>query len=339
MNTKKAFGAGMKVFVSSRSFGAQCERAIEIIKQVADVEKSTFGRPLTEADLLKVLPSYDGIIVGVDEINERVVEACHRLRVVAKHGAGVDNIHLDACTRKGVVVTYVPGANADSVADLTFSLMLALARKLISAHTSTKAGKWESKRFMGIELFGKTLGIIGMGDIGKRVAKRAIGFGMTVLCYTRHPEKHREEAERYNVTFTDLENLLKESDFVSLHCALTPQTNRMIGERELRLMKKSAFLINTSRGPIVQEDAVYQALKEGELAGAGFDVYTQEPPAADNPLFELDNVIVTPHIASYTKDALARVDLIQAKDVVKVLQGKKPEYIANPEVLKKLELK
>lgn len=339
MSKEDASGVRMRVFISSRSFGAQCERAIEIIKQVADVERSTFGRSLTEADLMNVLPSYDGIIVGVDEINERVVEACDRLRVVAKHGAGVDNVDLDACTRKGVVVTYVPGANAESVADFTLCLMLALARKLVSAHASTKAGKWESKRFMGIELCGKTLGIVGIGAVGERVAKRANGFSMKVLCYTRHPEKHSEEAERYNVKFTDLESLLKKSDFVSLHCALTPETKGMIGEKELKLMKKSAFLINTSRGPVVQEEAIHRALKEREIAGAGFDVYTQEPPVADNPLFELNNVIVTPHVASYTKDALVRVDLVQAEDVVKVLQGKKPQYIANPEVLEKLELK
>ncbi len=339
MSRENSSGVGMRVFISSRSFGAQCERAIEIIKQVANVERSTLAGPLTETDLVKILPSYDGIIVGVDEINERVIEACDRLKVVAKHGAGVDNIDLNACTRKGVVVTYIPSANAESVAEFTFCLMLALARKLVSAHASTKAGKWESKNFMGIELYGKTLGIIGMGAVGERVAKRGNGFGMKIICYTRNPEKHSEEAERYAVKFTDLERLLKESDFVSLHCALTPETKGMIGEKELRLMKKNAFLINTSRGPVVQEEAVYQALKDRKIAGAGFDVYTEEPPAAHNPLFELDNVIVTPHIASYTKDALVRVDLIQAKDVVKVLEGKRPDYVANPEVLEKLELK
>jgi len=330
---------GMKVFVSSRSFGAQCEEAIDIIKQVADVERSTFGRPLNEADLVKVLPSYEGIIVGVDEITEKVIGACDRLKVVARHGAGADNIDLDACTRKGVIVTYVPGVNAESVADLTFCLMLALARKLVPAHASTRAGKWESKKFVGTELYKKTLGIIGVGAVGKKVAKRANGFDMKILCYTAHPEKHRKEAEEHNIKFVDLDTLLNESDIVSIHCALTPETEGMIGERELKLMKKSAFLINTSRGPILDEKAVYKALKEEWIAGAGFDVYAQEPPGAENPLLELDNVVVAPHIASYTKESLIRVDLTQARDVVKALKGEKPDLVANPEVLEKLGIK
>lgn len=326
----------MKVFISSRSFGAQCEEAVDIIKQVADVERSTFGRPLNEADLVEVLPHYEGIIIGVDEITEKVVEACDRLRVVAKHGAGVDNIDLDACTKKGVIVTYVPGINADSVADFTFCLMLALARKLISADASARAGKWESKKFMGTELFEKTLGIIGAGAIGQRVARRATGFDMRLLCYTAHPEKHRKEAREYEIKFVDLDTLLKESDFVSIHCALTPETRGLIGERELRMMKNSAFLVNTSRGPVLDEKAVYEALKERWIAGAGFDVYAQEPPGAENPLLQLHNAVVAPHIASYTREALVRVDLTQARDVVKALKGERPDLVANPEVIEKL---
>lgn len=325
----------MKVFVSSRSFGRLCPEAVDIIEKVAEVERSTLGRPLAEADLVEILPSYDGIIVGVDEVTRRAIESSERLRVVAKHGAGVDNIDLEAATENGVVVTYVPGANAESVADFAFCLMLALARKLVEAHVSTKAGRWESKNFMGTEVYGKTLGIVGMGSIGAKVAKRAKGFDMRVLCVTGHPEKHRREAEMYKIEFVDLPTLMKESDIVTIHCALTPETQGMIGQEELALMKKTAMLINTARGPIVDEEALYKALKENRIAGAALDVYSREPPGGDFQLFQLDNVVVAPHIASYTTDAISRVDLIQAEDFVKALRGERPKFVANPQVFKK----
>jgi len=324
-----------RIFISSRSFGMVCEEAVEMLKKVAEVERSTLNRSLTEEELIEILPEYDAIIVGVDPITKKVINSSARLKVVAKHGAGLDNIDLKAATERGVIVTYVPRVNAESVADFTFCLMLALARKLIPAHISTKAGKWESKKFMGTELYKKTLGIIGIGAIGKRVARRAKGFDMRILCVTGHPEKHREEAEKYGIEFVDLETLLKESDIVTIHCALTPETEEMIGERELALMKKTAFLINTARGPIVNEEALYKALKEGWIAGAALDVYTKEPPDSDCPLFELDNVVLTPHIAQYTKEVLFNLDLTQARDIIKALSGEKPEFIANPEVLKR----
>ncbi len=325
----------MKVLVSSRSFGRLCPEAVSLIEQVADVERSSLGRPLAEKDLVEILPSYEGVIVGVDEVTRRAIESSDRLKVVAKHGAGVDNIDLEAATERGVVVTYVPEANAESVADFTFCLMLALARKLVEAHTSAKAGRWESSKFTGTEVYGKTLGIVGMGSIGARVAKRAKGFDMRVLCVTGHPEKHRREAKMYKIEFVNLPTLMKESDIITIHCALTPETEGIIGREELSLMKESALLINTARGPIVDEEALFKALKEKRIAGAALDVYSREPPGADFPLFQLDNVVVAPHIASYTTDAISRVDLIQAEDLVKALRGERPKYVANPQVFKK----
>ncbi|MFX1537874.1 MAG: phosphoglycerate dehydrogenase [Promethearchaeota archaeon] len=325
----------MKIFASSRSFGLHCQEAVEMIKEVAEVERSTFNRALTEAELIKILPAYDGIIVGVDKISKEVVQECNKLKIVAKHGAGVDNIDLNACTKRGVVVTYVPGASAESVADFTFCLILALARKLIDAHISTKSGKWESKKFMGVELYNKSIGIIGMGGIGSRVARRARGFGMRILCFTNNPERHNEEGRKYRIKFVDLPTLLEESDIITIHCALTPATKGLIGSEEFSLMKKSALLVNTARGPIVDENALYKALKEKKIAGAALDVYSEEPPKPSyKKIFELANVIVSPHIASYTIDAIMNVDLIQARDIVRVLRGEKPEFVANPEVLK-----
>jgi len=322
-----------KVLITSRSFGRLSKEPLEIIEQVATVERIT--GPLKENELVKILPSYEGVIVGVDEITRQVIESSKRLKVIAKHGAGLDNIDLKAATENGVIVTYVPRANAESVADFTFCLILASARDLVNAHLSTKSGLWESRKFIGTELCGKILGIIGFGAIGSRVARRAKGFGMKILCYTAHPEKHMEEAKKYDVKFVELDELLKNSDFVTIHCALSPETVGLIGKRELELMKKSAFLINTARGPIVDENALYEVLKEKKIAGAALDVYGKEPPGKDYPLFELDNVIVTPHIASYTREAIINVDMIQARDVVKALCGEAPQFVANPEVLTK----
>lgn len=325
----------MRVFISSRSFGRLSDEPIEIIERVAKVEKSVLEGPLKEDDLVNILPLYDGIIVGTDEVTRKAIESSDRLKVIAKHGAGVDNIDLRAATKMGKVVTYVPAANADSVADFTFCLMLALTRNLVDAYISTKSGKWESKEFVGTEIYGKTLGIIGMGAIGSKVARRARGFDMKMICYTDHPEKHREEAEKYDVTFTDLDTLLRDADIVTIHCKLTQETKGLISESKLALMKKNAFLINTARGPIVDEEAVYKILKEKRIAGAAFDVYSKEPPRADCRLFELRNVIATPHIASYTREAIVNVDLIQARDIVKALSDEKPEFVANPEVFEK----
>jgi len=330
-------GKKMKVFVSSRSFGKLSEEPFKILEQVAEIKKSTFGKPLKEDDLVKILPFYDGIIVGTDEVTRGAIESSDRLKVIAKHGAGVDNIDLQAATEKGVVVTYVPGVNAEAVADFTFCLMLGLARNLIDAHASVKSGKWEGTKFLGTELCKKTLGIIGMGTVGKAVARRATGFNMRILCHTAHPEKHREETKKWDVKYVNLDTLLKESDFVTIHCALTPETEGLINEQRLALMKKTAFLINTARGPLVDEKAVYKALKEKRIAGAGFDVYSKEPPGANCPLFQLDNVAVAPHIASYTREALLNVDLIQVRDIVKALRGEKPEFVANPDVFKSRE--
>ncbi len=329
-------GKRFRVFISSRSFGRLSDEPVKVLEAVAEVERSTYGRALKEGELASILPSYDAVIIGNDEVTRRVIESSTRLKVVAKHGVGLDNIDLEAATERGVIVTYVPGMNAESVAEFTFALILALSRKLIDAHLSTKSGGWESRRFIGTELYGKTIGIIGMGAIGSRVARIAKGFNMRILCYTAHPERHREEAGKYNVEFVDLETLMRKSDVVTIHCRLTPETEGMIGEKELSLMKETALLINTARGPIVDLEAIYKALKEGRIAGAAFDVYHREPPGADYPLFKLNNVIVAPHIASYTREALISIDMVQARDVVKALIGRKPKFVANPEVLRRL---
>ncbi|MCD6484702.1 MAG: phosphoglycerate dehydrogenase [Candidatus Odinarchaeota archaeon] len=326
-----------KVFVLSRSFGKFCEKALKIIEQIAEIERIPREKTIGEEDLLQTIKNADAIIVGTERIGRKIIEHCRRLRMIAKHGVGIDNIDLRAATDRGIVVTYAPHANAEAVADFTFGLIISIARRIPQAHFSTIHGMWEGPKFMGNEVYGKTIGIIGLGEIGYRVAKRAMGFNMNILVYD--PYVSSEKAREISAKVVSLEKLLRESDFVTLHVPLTNETRGMIGKKELNFMKKTAYLINTSRGAIVNEKALYEALKEGKIAGAAIDVYSREPPDSDFPLFELDNVIMTPHIAAYTVEAMNRMDLTIAEDIIRFFKGEKPRYIANPEVIKNKEEK
>ena len=290
------------------------------------------GRPLTEEELKQVIRDVDALIVGIDRITDEVLKHANRLKVIANHGVGFDNIDLEAATKRGIPVVYSPHANADSVADFTLGLIIALLRKIVDAHLATKSGKFRLKKFLGVELCNKVIGIIGFGQIGSRVAQRALSFGMKVITYD--PYVKEEVLAKFNARKVSLEELLRTSDIVTIHVPLTEKTRNLIGEKELKLMKSGAVLINTARGGIVNENALYKALREGWIAGAAIDVYEKEPPSKDNPLFKLDNIIVTPHIAFFTKEAVRRMDMMIAQDIVNVLQGKKPKNIANPEVLK-----
>lgn len=326
-----------KIYVASRSFGQFSYEALRLVKSVAETERNPHNRAMNEEELLKVIKDVDGIIVGADRINREIIEHSRKLKIIVKHGIGIDNIDLKTATDNSIVVTFTPHANADSVADFTIGLILSIARRIPQAHMSTKNGKWEAIKFMGTEVCRKTLGIIGLGEIGYRVAKRAEGFDMNVLAYD--PYVSQERAEEVSAKLVDLETLLKESDFVSLHVALTDETHAMIGEKEFNLMKKTAYLINAARGPVVDEKALHDTLKEEKIAGAAIDVYSKEPPGANFVLFNLDNMIVTPHIAAYTVEAMRRMDTMNAEAIVKFFNGEKPQYIANPEVLKKIELR
>jgi len=244
---------------------------------------------------------------------------------------GLDNVDLDAATRKGVFVTFTP-VLAETCADLTLGLILALARRIVEGDSAVRAGQWEPEKLMGHDVHGATLGIIGLGRIGSVVARRARGFNMKVLYHsrTRKPDLEKELGLKY----VDLDALLKGSDFVSLHVPLNEKTVNMIGERELRLMKKTAYLINISRGPVVDERTLYKALAEGWIAGAGLDVLSMEPPSPENPLLKLRNMVFTPHVGSATVECRRRMSETVVDDVLGVLEGKMPRYLANPEVLK-----
>ncbi len=297
---------------------------VEILRAAADVEVKT---GLSEEELAALIGKYDALVVrSGTRVTARVIEAARRLQVIGRAGVGVDNIDVEAATRRGILVVNAPDGNSIAAAEHTIALMLALARHIPQADASLRARRWERKRFVGTEITGKTLGIIGMGRIGRAVARRARGLDMRVLSYD--PYVSRSHAERLGVELRPLDELLRESDFVTIHVPLTPTTRNLIGERELALLKPSARLINCARGGVVDEKALYQALAEGQLAGAALDVFTTEPPF-DSPLLDLPQVVVTPHLGASTREAQVAVAVDVARQVVDVLAGKPATHPVN----------
>ena len=277
----------------------------------------------------------DGLYTNVtDRIDAALLEAAPRLRVVSQMAVGVDNVDLRACTVRGIPVGRTPGTLHETTADLAFALLLAAARRVAEADRWVRRGHWRiawhPRSFLGQEVHRATLGIVGFGQIGQEVAKRARGFDMTVLYTARN---RRPEAEaRFGARHTDLDTLLREADFVSLHVPLTPETRHLIGERELRLMKPGAVLVNVARGPVVDQRALYRALKEGWIAAAGLDVTDPEPIPPEDPLLTLENCIILPHIGSAGVRTRVRMALMAAENLVLALQGQRMRHCANPEV-------
>jgi len=272
---------------------------------------------LSSAELSNIAHKYDAVVVrGATQITSEIIERSPRLKVIGRAGAGLDNIAVDVAERKGIKIVNSPDANSVAVAELTMSMILALARHLPRADKSLKKGKWEKKGLMGIGLAGKTIGIIGFGRIGKEVALRANAFGMRVLVYQRSPRSDLDT--HYKVQNTSLEELYCEADFVTLHVPKSPQTNGLVGNNEMALMKSSAYLINTSRGTVVDEVALLKALDNGLIAGAGLDVYAEEP-AVDSALAKHPKVLATPHIAASTKDAQNAAAITIAQKIIDIL--------------------
>lgn len=320
-----------KVFSTSPTFGYYALEPLEYLaKHGCEIELVPKGKKMSEEELVQSVGEYDAMIVGVDKITKPIIEASQKLKIITKHGAGVDNIDVETASRRGIVVTNAPGTNSDAVADLTVGLFVSLARNIPFADHSVKEGGWS--RIVGVQVNGKVLGIIGLGQIGKRVAKRMSGFDMRILAYDI--VKNEALAKKLGVTYLALDEILTESDFISIHVPLNASTRRMIGERELGLMKKTAFLVNISRGDIVDEEALYRALKDGRIRAAALDVFFHEPPRK-SPLLNLDNVISTPHMGAYTYEALREAGMVCVRDIVDALRGRHPRFVVNPEVLKK----
>lgn len=303
----------MRILVSDQL----SEQGVDILRRAPGFEVDV-KTGLSPDELKAIIPEYDGLVVrSATKVTAEVLAAATKLKAVGRAGSGVDNIDVPEATRRGVVVMNTPGGNTITVAELTVSMMLALARHLPTATQSTKGGKWEKKRFEGRELNGKTLGLVGAGNIGGTVASRCIAFGMKVLAYD--PFLTADAAGRLGVELATLDEITENSDVISLHIPLTSETKNLFDAKRLARMKQGAYLINCARGGLVDEAALAEALRSGHLGGAAFDVFEKEPPAADNPLFSCDNFICTPHIGASTEEAQSNVALAIADQLVDYL--------------------
>ena len=314
----------MKVLVTDKL----ADEAIEMLKNNGFEVKY---KELDHNGLLNEIADYDTLIVrSRTKVTADIIEkgASGNLKVIGRAGIGVDNIDVKKATELGIKVVNAPTGSTISVAELAIAHMLALARFIPKADSSMKRGEWLKKQLKGIELHGKTLGLIGSGRIAQHVAKIAKGLGMNVLVYSPHCTD--EKAEKMGARRATLEEVLRESDFVSLHIPKTEETYHLIDKEKLSLMKPTAYLINCARGGVVDEDALYEFLKEGKIAGAAIDVFEEEPPKGSK-LLELDNVVLTPHIGANTKEAQIRAGTICAEQVMKVLRGEEPDYWVNRE--------
>jgi len=301
--------------------------ALEIIAErceyrMWDKEEEPVPREVLESEVRDV----EGLFSLLTErIDEKLLDLAPKLKIVANMAVGFDNIDVAACARRGIVVTNTPGVLTETTADLAFALMMAAARRVTEAERFLREGKWKTWSPMllcGVDVYGATLGIIGFGRIGQAVARRARGFSMRVL-YTSQRRDTKLEAE-LGVEWRDLDSLLRESDFISIHVPLTEKTRGMIGRRELSLMKPAAVLVNTSRGPVVREQDLIEALRERRIFAAGLDVFETEPLPKDSPLLELDNVVLLPHIGSASIATRTKMAVMAANNLVRVLYGKEP---------------
>ncbi len=279
----------------------------------------------------------DAVFASLTPMTRHIIESWNKMKVIARYGIGVDNVDLGAATERGIFVTNVPDFCYDEVSDTALSLILAVSRKVVSMHQLVKTGIYNRNLAYPVyKLRGKRLGLVAFGRIAQAVAQKALPFGFKVLAYD--PYVKPPSFANFPVEFVKLEELLKHADVVSLHTPLTAETRRMIGEAQLRMMKASAFLINTARGAVVDQQALYVALKEGWIAGAGLDVLEKEPPDPNDPILNLENVVFTPHYASYSEEAYEEVRVKAARQIAMVLRGEVPTYLVNREVLKKRQV-
>ncbi len=310
----------MKVLVSD----PLSEEAVNRLREHAEVDVKTGLKP---EELIPIIGDYDALAVrSQTQVTAEVIKAGKKLQIIGRAGVGIDNIDVKAATQQGIIVVNAPTGNTVSAAEHAIALMFALARNIPRANTSLKGGEWRRSEFMGTEIRGKTLGLIGLGNVGSEVARRVRGMEMKLIGHD--PFVSAEYARKIQVELVPMEKLLKESDFISLHLPLTPQTKGLIGAKELELIKPTARIINTARGALIDEEVLANAVKEKKIAGAAVDVFPKEP-ATESPLFGVDNIIVTPHLGASTAEAqvLASTDI--AEQIIDVAQGKLPRYAVN----------
>ena len=312
----------LKVVVGSRS-RSRSKEAMEILEKNGYIlELNPFDRTLTEDELIERIKGASALVAGSDKVTKRVLEAgSPTLKIVAKQGVGYNTIDIEAAKELGIAVTITPGANSKSVADLTMGLILNAARNISGMDRAIRNNEWY--RYTGCELNNKIIGIVGMGHIGGEVAKRAYAFGMKILAYDIYPRQ--DFIEKYNVTYVSLEKLFKQSDIITLHAPAIKATENMINRDSLNLMKSTAILVNAARGELINEEDLYEALKNKKIGFAALDVYKNEP-LKNSKLTDLENIVFTAHAGAYTKSAIIGAGVIASEEIVRVLSGEEPKF-------------
>lgn len=313
------------------------ERGLKIIREHFDTEVWSEYAPPPKEVIIEKAANVDALVSLLsDKIDAEVFNAAPKLKIVSQLAVGFDNIDLKEATKRGIYVTNTPEVLTDTTADFAWALLMAIARRIVEADKYVRTGKWKvgwhPEMLQGRDVYGATMGIVGAGRIGYEIARRAKGFKMKILFYDviSRPEMEKD----FDAKKVDLDTLLQEADFVSVHVPLMKETFHLINEDRLKLMKKTAYLINNSRGPVVDEKALYKALKEGWIAGAGLDVFEQEPTLPDNPLLKMDNVVVAPHISSASYETRSRMAEMVAENLLAFFEKRKPPNLVNPEVMK-----
>jgi glyoxylate reductase len=317
-----------KVFVS-RPLPAP---ALELLAQHFELEVRQHDSPMSPAQLAEACRNVDGLLIVGSRVTEEVLFAAPRLRAVSTPSVGYDNIDVAACTARHILVTNTVGVLEDTTADLAFALLLAVARRVIEGDRYVRESKWREWQFWllhGADVHHKTLALYGFGRIGQALAARARGFSMPIIYYARHRAAEAVERE-FEARYVDRETLLRQADFLSLHVPLTGETQHLIGDREFRLMKPSAFLINTARGKVVDEAAMVRALELGTIAGAGLDVFEEEPKVHPS-LVAMPNVVLMPHVGSATSETRLKMAMLASENLIAVLDGRRPRDLVNPE--------
>ena len=312
----------LKVVVGSRS-RSRSKEAMEILEKNGYIlELNPFDRTMTEDELIERIKGASALVAGSDKVTKRVLEAgSPTLKIVAKQGVGYNTIDIEAAKELGIAITITPGANSKSVADLTMGLILNAARNISGMDRAIRNNEWY--RYTGCELNNKIIGIVGIGHIGGEVAKRAYAFGMKILAYDIYPRQ--DFIEKYNVTYVSLEKLFKQSDVITLHAPAIKATENMINRDSLNLMKSTAILVNAARGELINEEDLYEALKNKKIGFAALDVYKNEP-LKNSKLTDLENIVFTAHAGAYTKSAIIGAGVIASEEIVRVLSGEEPKF-------------
>ncbi|WP_284645489.1 phosphoglycerate dehydrogenase [Paenibacillus silviterrae] len=310
-----------KVLVTATNYSILCTEAKELLESHGvQIVENKVGRPHTFDELKELVQDIDGVVAGVDTWNEDVFKLAPRLKAIARFGVGVDNIDLAKAQEYGIKVTNVPAGNANAVAELTVGLILSVMRNIPTLHQSARRGYWD--RYVGAELIGKTVGLLGFGNIAQMVAKKLQGFDVRIIAYDKYP--NADKVRELGIEMVECDEVLQQSDIVSMHLPSLPETYHMMSGKQFAMMKKSAYFVNTARGALVDEKALHHALHNRIIAGAAIDVYEKEPVSADNPLFQLGNLVSTPHTAAETFETYHKVGLVTAQALLDVFAGKEP---------------